>query len=292
MPASIPSPSFRALELGPLSLNVYGLMLAIGVLVAWRVAETRWRHRGNDPKDINDLALWIIVAGVVGARVYHLFTGYDWDRSGLSGTVRIWEGGLSIWGAVLGGAIAVVILTRVRHLDTLVMMDCIAPGLAFAQAIGRWGNYFNQELFGRPTDRPWGLEIDVVHRPVGYEVYETFHPTFLYESIYCVLLAGAIFGVERRFRLRKGQAFALYVALYTFGRFFLENLRIDEASKLGPLRFNAWVSVGLFVFGVAWFVWLGRHGRPYEDVGEPEPEGPGADLEGGRDRRAVLEDGG
>ena len=265
MLASIPSPSNGTIDLGPLPLHAYGLLLAIGVVVGTKIAETRWVRRGGDAKTFGELVVWIVIAGVVGARVYHLFTGYDWDEDGLAGTVRIWEGGLSIWGVLAGGIIAVIVLARVKHLDTLVLMDCIAPGLLAAQAIGRWGNWFNQELFGKPTDLPWALEIDPAHRPADYLADPTFHPTFLYESIYCLLLLGILLAAERRFRFRKGQAFALYLAMYTFGRFFLELLRIDEGPQnVFGVRVNALVSAAVCVVSVAWLVWLGRHGRPYD----------------------------
>jgi prolipoprotein diacylglyceryl transferase len=239
-------------------------MLAIGVLVAVKVAETRWVRSGREAKEFSGIVIPVVIAGVVGARVYHLFTGYKWTEGGLVGTVEIWKGGLSIWGAVAGGAIAVVVLARRRHLDTLLLIDCIAPGVVLAQAIGRWGNYFNQELFGRPTRLPWALEIDLAHRPPGYERFATFHPTFLYESLWCLLIFGTLLVVERRVLLRQGQVFALYVAMYTFGRVWFEALRIDDASRIFGIRFNLLLSAVLCVFGVIWFMWLGRHSEPSE----------------------------
>ena len=266
MLASIPSPSNGTIDVGPLPVHAYGLLLAIGVLVAAKIAQVRWVRRGYDQRAFDDLVIWVVIGGVVGARVYHLFTGYDWDAGGLSGTLKIWEGGLSIWGVLGGGALAVVVVARVKHLETLVLLDCMAPALLAAQAIGRWGNWFNQELFGRPTDLPWGLEIDPVNRPTEYLADSTFHPTFLYESLYCLLLIGVLLWAERRFRFRKGQAVALYLAMYTFGRFFFENLRIDPSEKLFGLRFNAWVSALICIGTAAWFVWLGRNGKPYPPV--------------------------
>jgi prolipoprotein diacylglyceryl transferase len=256
--AFIPSPEHGIVHIGPLPLHAYGLMLAIGVLVAVKVAEMRWVRTGRDAKEFNSIVIPVVIAGVIGARVYHLFTGYKWSDGGLVGTVEIWRGGLSIWGAVAGGAIAVIVLARRRHLDTLLLMDCIAPGVVLAQAIGRWGNYFNQELFGRPTRLPWALEIDVAHRPPGFTQYATFHPTFLYESIWCLLVFGTIVVVERRFPLKRGQVFALYIAMYTFGRTWFEALRIDDATKIFGIRFNLLLSIALCIFGIVWFVWLGR----------------------------------
>jgi prolipoprotein diacylglyceryl transferase len=263
MLASIPSPSNGTIDVGPLPLHAYGLLLAIGVVVATKIAETRWVKRGYDRDDFSAIVVWVVVAGVVGARVYHLFTGYDWDDGGLLGTVKIWEGGLSIWGVIAGGVISVVVLARVRHLETLVLMDCIAPGVLAAQAIGRWGNWFNQELYGKPTDLPWALEIDPAHRPAEFLAEPTFHPTFLYESLYSLVLLGVLLWAERRFRFRKGQTVALWLSGYTFGRFFFENLRVDPAQEVLGLRINAWVSALICVGTAAWFVWLGRNGKPY-----------------------------
>jgi prolipoprotein diacylglyceryl transferase len=266
MPASIPSPSNGTIDVGPLPLHAYGLLLAIGVIVATRIAETRWVKRGYDRDEFSALVVWVVIGGVVGARVYHLFTGYDWDRGGIAGTVKIWEGGLSIWGVLAGGVIALVVLARVKHLELLVLMDCCAPGVLAAQVIGRWGNWFNQELYGKPTDLPWGLEIDPAHRPTQYLTEETFHPTFLYESIYCALILALILLAERRFRFRKGQTVALYLSLYTLGRFFFEQLRVDPSQKVLGMRINGWVSALVCVGSAAWFAWLGRNGKPYPAV--------------------------
>jgi prolipoprotein diacylglyceryl transferase len=269
--AFIPSPEHGIVHIGPLPLHAYGLMLAIGVLVAVKVSEMRWVRTGRDAKDFNGIVIPVVIAGVIGARLYHLFTGYKWSEGGLVGTVEIWKGGLSIWGAVAGGAVAVILISRRRQFDTLVLMDCIAPGLVLAQAIGRWGNYFNQELFGRPTRLPWALEIDLAHRPAGYTQYATFHPTFLYESLWCLLVFGTLLLVEKRFPLRRGQVFALYVAMYTFGRIWFEALRIDDASRIFGIRFNLLLSIVLCIFGVVWFVWLGRRPKPAEPNNELTP---------------------
>jgi prolipoprotein diacylglyceryl transferase len=260
--AYIPSPKNGIVHIGPLPLHAYGLMLAIGVLVAVKVAETRWTRTGRSASDFSAIVVPVVIAGVVGARIYHLFTGYRWSEGGFVGAFEIWKGGLSIWGAVLGGLIAVLVLARLRHLESLVLMDAIAPGIVLAQAIGRWGNYFNQELFGRPTTLPWALKIDPSHRPSGYAQYATFHPTFLYESLWCLLVFGTILFVERRFVLKRGQVFALYVAMYSFGRIWFEALRIDDATRIFGVRFNLLLSIVLSVFGAAWFVWLGHRPQP------------------------------
>jgi prolipoprotein diacylglyceryl transferase len=273
--AFIPSPKHGIVHIGPLPLHAYGLMLAIGVLVAARVAEKRWIRTGRDPKEFSAIVVPVVIAGVIGARVYHLFTGYNWSQGGFVGAFEIWKGGLSIWGAVGGGLIAVWVLARRRNLETLVLMDAIAPGVVLAQAIGRWGNYFNQELFGRPTTLPWGLEIDVAHRPPGYLRYATFHPTFLYESLWCLLVFGTIVFVERRYPLKRGQVFALYVAMYTFGRIWFEWLRIDDATRIFGVRFNLLLSIVLCIFGTVWFVWLGRRPQDASTTLTPEESSRG-----------------
>jgi prolipoprotein diacylglyceryl transferase len=273
--ASIPSPGRGVIDLGPVPLHAYGLMLALGIIAATLVTEKRWATKGHDPREIGAIAVPVVISGIVGARVYHLFTGYRWREGGIVGAFQIWEGGLSIWGAVGGGALAAVVLARRHGLDVPALLDAIAPGLALAQAIGRWGNYFNQELFGRPTDLPWALEIDLEHRPAGYLSDPTFHPTFLYESLWCLSLAGALVWAERRFRLQRGQTFALYVALYTFARVGLEALRIDEATKVFGIRFNLLLSAVLCAGAVVAFVRLGRRHSP--EAAEPaEPRSAGS----------------
>jgi len=260
-PASIPSPQDGSIDLGFVSLHVYGILLAVGVVVATLIALRRWTSWGHDRAQFDSIVVWVVIGGVVGARLYHVATDSekfegDWGR-----VFEIWKGGLSIWGVILGGLLAVIIVCWIKHLEIQLVTDAIVPGLLVAQAIGRFGNWFNQELFGEPTTLPWALEIDLVNRPSGFEQFTTFHPTFLYESIYCLLLVGVMLWVERRRHVRNGQTSALYLAGYCFGRFFLENLRIDDAKLVGPLRVNAWVSLVGVLAGVAWFVWAGRNGR-------------------------------
>jgi prolipoprotein diacylglyceryl transferase len=272
--ASIPSPADGTLDIGPLSIHVYGVLIALGVVIAVTMTMVRWGKRGGEPNDILDGALVVVVSGVIGARLYHVITDYQrFDDGRWTDALKVWRGGLAIWGAVIGGAIAVVVLTRRKHASALAVADCVVPGLYFAQALGRWGNWFNQELFGRPTDLPWALEIAPAERPDGYETATTFHPTFLYESIYCLLGGIALLWIDKHLRLKRGQLTALYVASYTFGRFFFELLRIDDAHEILGLRVNAWVSLLLFAFGVGWFLWLGRHGEDADAplIREPQP---------------------
>jgi prolipoprotein diacylglyceryl transferase len=266
---SIPSPSSG--NLGP--FHLYGVILAVGVLVAVYVAEQRWRHRGYPRDGIYDISFWVVIWGVIGARLYHVITDYELFEHDPWRAFQIWRGGLGIWGAVIGGAIAVVVITHRRKMPTLAVMDCMAPGIVLAQAIGRWGNYFNQELFGKPSTLPWALEIAPSHRPSGYLQYSTFQPTFLYESLACLAIFGVLLLVEKRASLKLGQTFALYVVLYTFARFWFENLRIDPAHEIAGMRLNAWVSILVCLAAIAWFVWLGRHRPPQRRPGYRDEAG-------------------
>ncbi len=255
----IPSPEEG--KIGP--LHAYGLLIAIGIVVATTVADRRWRARGGDKETVGDIAFVLVLSGAIGARLYHVLTDYEAYVEDPAKIFKVWEGGLSIWGAVLGGAFGLYLITRKRHLPSLAMADTFAPTILLAQAIGRWGNYANQELFGRPLDAPWALEISIQHRPNGYLQYETFHPTFLYESLWCLFIFGIIVFFERRQQWKIGQTTWAYVALYTLGRFLFENLRIDDARKIGPLRINAWVSIGFFLMGVIGFLYYRSRGRSW-----------------------------
>jgi prolipoprotein diacylglyceryl transferase len=247
---SIPSPSDGAIHLGPLQLRAYGLMIALGVVAAVWLASRRWVQRGGSPDDISAVAVWAVPAGVVGARLYHVIT--DWRRFTDEPwrAVYIWEGGLGIWGGIALGVAVGLWAARRRGMALLPLLDAAAPALALAQAIGRWGNWFNQELFGRPTDVPWALEIDPSHRPDRYLDEPTFHPTFLYESLWNLALVGVLLLIDRRRKLRPGRLFVCYVAGYTFARFFIERIRVDPASMILGLRVNEWVSAILFLGAV------------------------------------------
>ena len=256
--ASIPSPDRDSIDIGPFHLRAYGVVIALGVYVAIRWARSRYVARGGNPADITDMAIWCVPAGLVGARLYHVITDWQLFEGRWFDTVKIWQGGLGIWGAVAGGTLAGIVVAHRRGFDKALLFDVIAPVIPLAQAIGRFGNWFNQELFGRPTDLPWGLEIDANHRPAGYGQYDTFHPTFLYECLWNLTVVGILLFVERRFKLRKGRLFAVYVAAYTFGRFWIERLRIDPANHIAGLRVNEWVSVVVFAGAVAVLVFSGR----------------------------------
>ncbi len=275
---TIPSPGQGVWHLGPVPIRAYALCIVLGILVAIWIADRRWRARGGGLNEIADLAIWAVPFGLIGGRLYHVAT--DWelyfgeDRNPVS-ALYVWRGGLGIWGSIAMGALGVVIGCRVKGIKILPVIDAMAPGVLVAQAIGRWGNYFNQELFGRPTDLPWGLEIDAAHRPTGYLDQATFHPTFLYESLWCLAAAGVLVWADRRFQLGHGRVVALYVMLYTFARGWIEMLRIDDVqlTNVAGLRFNVWTSLVLFVLAAAYFVWSARHrpGRETELYRRKEP---------------------
>ncbi|MEV6981957.1 prolipoprotein diacylglyceryl transferase [Sphaerisporangium sp. NPDC051017] len=259
--ASIPSPPEGVWYLGPIPLRAYAFCIVLGVIAAVWIGERRWRARGGEPGTITDLAVWAVPFGLVGGRLYHVIT--DWQLYfGADAPNRpidvlyIWHGGLGIWGAIALGAVGVWIACRRRGISLSAVADVCAPGIAVAQAIGRWGNYFNQELFGGPTDLPWGLEIDP-GRDGTVAGVSTYHPTFLYESLWNLILAGALVLLGRRFTLRHGRLFALYVAGYTFGRFWVEGLRVDPAHHVLGMRLNQWTALLLFAGALLYF-WLTR----------------------------------
>ena len=272
---SIPSPSEGVWHLGPLPIRAYALAIILGVVAAIWVGEKRWVARGGIPGQISDIALWAVPAGLIGARAYHVAT--DPDRyfgagGDPLGALEIWKGGLGIWGAIAGGLLGAWLYTRRHGILLRPLMDSLAPGLLLAQAIGRFGNYFNQELFGKPTDLPWGLEIDQAHRPDGYTQFATFHPTFLYEAMWNLVGIAVLVYLDRRYKLGFGRVFALYVMIYTAGRGWIEALRIDtiELDNVLGLRWGVWMSIILFVLSAAYFVVAGRRHRP-PDTREPSP---------------------
>jgi prolipoprotein diacylglyceryl transferase len=251
---SIPSPTSRFLvDSGPLHIRWYGLLLALGVLWGAAVARRELRRRSIDPDLTYAIALWVVPLGLIGARLYHVATDWStrfaghWER-----IPQVWEGGLGIYGALIGGMLGGAIAARRYGIALPVLLDCIAPGTALAQALGRFGNYFNQELFGGPTSLPWGLEISLPNRPPGYVQYSTFQPTFLYESLWNLIVLAILLRVARRWRGQAaGYVLALYLALYSLGRFFVEGLRVDPAHEIGPLRLNQVVAAVVFAVSLA-----------------------------------------
>jgi prolipoprotein diacylglyceryl transferase len=262
-PTHLPSPSRGVVHLGPLPIRAYALCIIAGVVAAVVIGDRRLVARGGRKGAVADVSTWAVPFGLVGARIYHLVTNPElyWGGPGRSGTVgalKIWDGGLGIWGAVLFGALGAWIGCRRHGVSFAMFADALAPALPVAQAIGRWGNWFNQELYGRPTSLPWGLHIDVQHRIAGYLGDAYYQPTFLYESIWDVGVALGVVWLDRRKHYTRGRAFALYVMLYTAGRGWIESLRIDDAHKFLGLRLNDWTSVLLFVAAAAYFVIAGR----------------------------------
>jgi prolipoprotein diacylglyceryl transferase len=235
-------------EVGPFALRYYGLCIAIGVAVATWLTARELARKGYDGALALDALFFVVPLGLIGARVYHVITDYDlYDgnpHSFFPGVFEIWNGGLGIYGAVLGGFLGLLLFARIRGINPLVLADAAAPGLILAQAIGRWGNYFNQELFGRPSSLPWAIEIAPENRPSGFASEAAFHPTFLYESIWNVLVCFILLFVARRFAnsLKNGDIALLYVCLYSVGRFFVETLRIDPAFLIGDFRGNLFVA--------------------------------------------------
>jgi prolipoprotein diacylglyceryl transferase len=272
--AAIPSPSSGELEFGPLTLHAYGLMLLLGILAATTLTGILWTRRGGDWDLIFRTAMWGVAGGIVGARLYHVATSWsEVDDPKWRGVFEIWEGGLGIWGGIAGGVLAGSVVVRRSGESVFRLMDLAAPGLLLAQAIGRFGNYFNQELFGTPTERPWGLEIAPENRPEQYADAETFHPLFLYESLWNLAGAALLLWILASRGLRPPGVFCLYVAWYTFARFWLEQIRTDEAHELLGLRLNAWVALLLFVLALGAFAWSQRRGaRP--DAPERRPARP------------------
>jgi prolipoprotein diacylglyceryl transferase len=273
--AAIPSPSSNALEIGPLRLNAYGLMIALGVILGVRIAGKALERRGaGTSDDFGAVAMWAVPAGVIGARIYHVVT--DWDRfsGNIGDVVKVWQGGLGIWGGIALGVPVGMWAARRRGLDVAVVVTVAAPAIAAAQAVGRWGNWFNQELFGKPTDLPWALRVsDAKATAAGFDPGTTFHPTFLYESLWCAVLCIALLAVNRRGSLKPGRVFWLYAAGYTLMRFFIEGLRIDRAHEAGGLRLNQWVSLVVFVVSVALFaVQVRADRRPGSSVAIHEPQ--------------------
>ena len=276
--ASIPSPSQNVLEIGPLTIHFYGIMIAIGVIVAVIVAKRRYVRFGGSGELVERVSIWAVAIGFLGARLGYVIThtGDFIDRPW--GVLFIWEGGLALYGGLTVGALAAIFLLRRWNGDVFAFADAVAVGIPLAQAIGRWGNYFNQELFGTPSNLPWAVEIDPnIAAAAGYPGYTTFHPTFLYESLWNILLtAGIILWLEHRGKLAKGASIALYLIIYGTGRFVMELMRTDTTFRLLGLSRNGWLSALAVVFGIGMLWWMQRRGEPRVLVGPPVFIAPGA----------------
>ena len=258
--AYIPSPSQGVWHLGPVPLRGYALCIIAGVIAAVLIGERRWVARGGSKGAVADVAGIAVPFGLLGARIYHVVTSPSQYLDHPVEALYVWKGGLGIPGGILGGVLAGVIVCRRRGLSAGALADSIAPAVPVAQAIGRLGNWFNQELFGKPTTLPWGLEIDPDNRDAvaGAEAY---HPTFLYEALWNLGVAGIVIWADRRWRLGHGRAFALYLALYALGRVWIEALRIDDATRFFGLRLNDYVAAAVFMGATTYFVRRRGQGR-------------------------------
>lgn len=284
--ASLPSPGSDALRIGPVQLRAYGLMIALGVIAGvWLWGKRLVVAGAGTPDDASGIAMWAVPAGIIGARLYHVATEWDRFSDAPGDIIKIWKGGLGIPGGMLLGIIVGALVMRSRQMPLSATMWAVAPALPVAQAIGRWGNWFNQELFGRPTDLPWGLEIDADKvASAGYAPGTLFHPTFLYESLWNLALAGVLILIGRAFiqRPHPGRLLAVYVLGYGVGRFWIEGLRIDPSKESGGLRLNQWMALVLMVGGAAYLIWRWWQDRgiPASPVTEVGPEEMPTDGEG------------
>jgi prolipoprotein diacylglyceryl transferase len=281
LPLEFPSPTTGVWNLGPLPVRAYAMCILAGIVVAIWMTQKRLATRGGKPGQVLDISAWAVPFGIVGGRIYHLITSpqaYFGEGGNPWNAFRVWEGGLGIWGAIALGALGAYIGCRRQGVRFLDFVDAAAPGILVAQAMGRFGNYFNNEIHGSPTDLPWGLKVYEWDQAAGHAVLDAngnpvvlgvFHPTFLYEAIFCLLLAGLLIWLDRRHDFRRGQIFALYVAGYPIGRGVVEFMRTDDANHILGLRVNSWVSILVFLLGVFLYVWFGR--RP-DEPDEPEPE--------------------
>ncbi|MGB0728347.1 MAG: prolipoprotein diacylglyceryl transferase [Ilumatobacteraceae bacterium] len=265
--ASIPSPSWSSLSIGPIELRVYGFLIAVGVVLAIRrLGSGLERFKTGGSEAAASIGMWGVGAGLIGARLYHVVT--EWDRfSGNLGEIpKVWHGGLGVPGGVLLGTIVGVLRARSFGISTAETLHAAAPAIPLAQAVGRWGNWFNQELFGRPTTLPWALRIDDDHLPAAYESGTTFHPTFLYESMWTLGLSLWLVRLSGSPRFAGSRLFALYVSGYGLGRLWIEGLRIDDASVIGGLRWNQWVAIAAIVGGLIYLAVTSSSGDSAEEV--------------------------
>jgi prolipoprotein diacylglyceryl transferase len=268
--AFIPAPPFRDLfHIGSVPIHMYSVLMVTAILVALFWSARRAVKMGGDLDTFETIGLIIALCGIVGARLYHVITEhahYFGPGQNPIDALKIWNGGLGIIGALIGGGLGLWLICRWKGISTFAMLDAIAPTVFVAQAIGRVGNYFNQEAFGKPSTLPWALEVDPAYRPDGYEMYSTFHPTFLYEGLWNVLGCVLLLWAARRFKLQHGKIFALYAMWYTFGRFFIELIRIDPVNTIDGIRINNWTDGVIFLAATALFVFLMRTRQEYVEL--------------------------
>ena len=259
---AIPSPSRNSIGVGDFRIRAYGLMIGLGAVLAVKLAQRRWRQVGGRDDEIASIAAWAVPAGIVGARMYHVATDWRSFRGKWLDVFKIWEGGLGIPGGLVAGFGLGYLLARKRGLRVDALLVAVVPAIPLAQAVGRLGNWFNQELFGRPTTLPWGLRIDPLHRPVGYGQFATFHPTFLYEALWNLTLMGVLILLTKRSSWARERVLALYIVGYAVGRLGVESLRIDHASIVLGLRINIWTSLLAIVCGGAFLARRSRQVTP------------------------------
>lgn len=284
---AIPSPDVSYIELGPLRIHFYALFILAGIILALVLTESRLRSRGAESGVALDISLWAIPLGILGGRFFHVVThpnDYFFPGADLLAVFRIWEGGLAIYGALVFGALGAAIGARAAGIKFTSYLDAVAPGVLLAQAIGRWGNYFNNELFGTPTDLPWGLQIDSSNPayPAGLPEGVLFHPTFLYESIWSLAGVALLLAADQRFNLRWGKMMGLYLVYYSVGRVWIEAIRIDPSEIILGLRINIWSAIAGIAIGIAIIVIQSRRHPGLEDtVYKPgrQPVIPSPDLE-------------
>jgi prolipoprotein diacylglyceryl transferase len=263
--ASIPSPANNTIELGPLTIHFYGILIGLGVVIAAIVTQKRYVRFGGKSDILDSVILWTVVIGFIGARIAYISTHTARFQGRWYAVFFIWEGGLALYGGLTAGALAAIYMTRKLDGDFVMFADAVAVGLPLAQAMGRFGNYFNQELFGTPTTLPWGLEIEAGRRPVEYAEFETFHPTFLYEAAWNVLVTvPVILLLERRGKLAKGARFPVYMIVYGTIRFLTELLRTDTTFRLLGISRNGYVSIVAVVAGAVLLFRAQRRGVYYD----------------------------
>lgn len=312
VPASIPSPDWSGFDIplpwGSLRIHAYALCILAGIIVGLWLTSVRWARRGAPEGSVWDIVIWAIPFGIIGGRLYHVVSSPDaYFGPGFDGTGDLWlipqiqRGGLGIWGAVVLGVVGAWIGCRRSGVKLTAFLDAAAPGLLLAQAVGRWGNYFNQELFGGPTTLPWGLQVDAdnANFPAGMAAETLFHPTFLYESLWNIAGVLILLALDRKFHFRRGRLFWAYAMYYTLGRVWIEAMRIDDAERINlfgiTARLNVWTSILVFVVALVVFVLLGMKGKPvpdsvYLEGREPRNEGPEEGGEAVRDTDPVVSD--
>lgn len=276
IPAEFTSPGPILLDWGPLSIRWYGFLIASAVLIGVTLSQWLARRRHVDPDLLSDLAIWLVLAAIPSARLYYVLFQWQEYAQHPDQIIAIWKGGIAIHGAVIGGLIASLIFARIRRISFWQLADLVAPSLILGQAIGRWGNFFNSEAFGAPTDLPWKLYIPLERRPLGYEQYAYFHPTFLYESVWDFMVFASLiwlffWGLKHPSRLKIGTLFLVYLVGYSCGRFWIEGLRTDSL-MLGPLRIAQVVSLIQITIGASGLLWLYRLRRPLPDVVSVQPQ--------------------